>query len=178
MPGVAAGLSRSGTRRTDVLVAVLDWTIVMDTKTRQTYKKIYEWAEKAERPGGEFDWFAVDSDGCLAAFATAGFGPVPDSFFSLGLNSYLTLVGLIDDKLQGTRSVHSGGFLPYSERGFYAYDFRANESDQYEIAEIPGTPLRLLEAVELGFNQNMFVEFAGKFSESKLVIPEEFWNCR
>ncbi|MFO0884017.1 MAG: hypothetical protein U0894_07520 [Pirellulales bacterium] len=150
----------------------------MDRKTRQTYQTIYEWAEKAERPGGEFDWFAVDSDGHLAAFATAGFGPVPDSFFSLGLNSYLNLVGLVDDKLKGTRPVHSGGFLPYSERGFYAYDFRTTGSGQYEIAAIPSTPLRLPDAVVLGFSQDMFVEFAGKFSESKEVIPEVFWNCR
>ncbi len=150
----------------------------MDTKTRQTYQKIYEWAEKAERPGGEFDWFAVDSDGYLAAFATAGYGPVPDSFFDLGLDSYLKLVELVDDKLKGTLPIHSGGFLPYSERGLYAYDFRASESGQYEIAEIPKTPLTFLKVVELGFNQSMFVEFGGRFSENKEVIPEEFWSCR
>jgi hypothetical protein len=150
----------------------------MDTKTRRTYQKIFEWAEKAKRPGGEFDWFAVDSDGCLAAFATAGFGPVPESFFDLGLDTYLMLAELVDDKLSGKRHVHSGGFLPYAERGLYAYDFRATGSGQYEIAEIPSTPLRLLEAVELGFNQNMFVEFAGRFSETKEVIAEAFWNCR
>lgn len=37
-------------------------TITMNAKTLNTYRSIYSWAEKAQRPGGAFDWFAIDTD--------------------------------------------------------------------------------------------------------------------
>lgn len=30
-------------------------------------------------PGLEFDWFALDAEGCIGLFSSAGFGPVPAS---------------------------------------------------------------------------------------------------
>jgi len=37
---------------------------------------------RQEVEGGEFDWFAVDGNGHLGHFATAGYGPVPAAVLS------------------------------------------------------------------------------------------------
>jgi hypothetical protein len=124
------------------------------------------------------DWFAVDADGHLAAFVTAGYGPVPEAFFDIGLDTYLRLVELVEERLCGTERLLSGGFTPYADRGLYAYDFRMHESGQYEIAAKPVNPLTIENAEKLGLCRSMFVEFSGRFFNSMQVVPEVFWACR
>ena len=150
----------------------------MDIKTETTYRQIYGWAENAVRPGGEFDWFAIDAEGKIAAFLTGGFGPIPDLFFGQGVESYLTLVDLIESRLGCSSAIHSGGFEPISERGLFAYDFKAMDSGRYEIAATPSDPITFFEVRKFGLSRNMFVEFSGRFEDCNQIIPENFWNCR
>lgn len=150
----------------------------MDSKKLASYKKNYDRAEKAQRPGGEFDWYAIDADDHIAAFVTAGFGPVPELVFEIGIDLYLALVELIEDKLDHSLAIYSGGFLPYSERGLFAFDFCAWESGQYEISATPAVPLKLADAIGIGFEKKMFVPFKEKFSEVVQIIPEDHWRCR
>ncbi|WP_253159043.1 hypothetical protein [Stieleria tagensis] len=150
----------------------------MDAKTKKTYQKIFGWAENSERPGGEFDWFAVDKDDSVAAFSTAGFGPVPDVVFEIGLDAYLGLVDFIENALAHTSSLHSGGFTPYSERGIFVFDFRASESGQYELASAPIDPIKFEQLEKLGIDRGVLPRFQSKFAEMRTVIPEEHWTCR
>lgn len=113
----------------------------MDKRMKASYAKIYNWAATSQRPGGESDWFAYDADGYVAAFATGGLGPVPDSVFLAGLESYLQVIDAIELRCGNFAPLHSGGFTPYQQRGMYAYDFQPTESGQYRLVCTPHKPL-------------------------------------
>jgi hypothetical protein len=151
---------------------------MIDKKVLAAYQRIYKWASIGERPGGDFDWFAVDEKRNVAAFCTAGFGPIPELFFESGVESYLALVEVIERRLRHTKSLHSGGFGPYEERGLYVYDFKYRESGHYELESIPFSPVSLEDLIRFGIAQSNLIWFAGRFDETRLLNPESYWLCR
>ena len=72
----------------------------------------------SEIEGVEFDWFAVDSSGCLALFATAGAGFIP-STVSARFHDHAAMSDMLPSPRWGSLMVWDD----YSEVGLYVYDW-------------------------------------------------------
>ena len=68
--------------------------------------------------GVEFDWFAVDSSGCLALFATAGAGFIPPTV-SVRFHEHTAMSDMLPSPRWGSLMVWDD----YSEVGLYVYDW-------------------------------------------------------
>jgi hypothetical protein len=136
--------------------------------------------------GGEFDWFAVDADGHVGHFSTAGYGPVPlpvlerldaarlDELWSLGER-------LLDLPEVGQATGHLPGriddWLQLARRGLFGFDWKhwsgpylraATPSVAVSVADLPADRQQLVR----------LVEWAGvRFPEVESVRPEELCPC-
>jgi hypothetical protein len=72
----------------------------------------------SEIEGVEFDWFAVDSSGCLALFAPAGAGFIP-STVSARFHEHTAMSEMLPSPRWGSGMVWDD----YSELGLYVYDW-------------------------------------------------------
>ena len=93
--------------------------------------------------GIEFDWFAIDRDGRVALFATAGNGPVPTSVLA---------ASEAHDKIGEAISVSGLGTLAvwksYAQAGLYAYDWSDLKGSYVRVAEpSPGAKFEQAHAV-------------------------------
>jgi hypothetical protein len=124
--------------------------------------KAREMTVPAEVEGIEFDWFAVDSSGSLALFATAGAGFVP--------SLVLSHAGEHDAISQGVLSPHWGTekvWDGYADLGLWVYDWKLHEGPYFcvrkpshEMAE--GLRRRLLGVSSLP-------RFEGKFQHDETI---------
>jgi hypothetical protein len=112
--------------------------------------------------GREFDWFAVDSDGNIAMFATAGEGFVPDS---------VMLHVALYDELSECLPAQAGSLQvwdDYAAFGFYVFDWSL-PGGPYILERTPSTSMatelrqRILEISGLPIYPGLFSEL-GKLS--------------
>ncbi len=96
--------------------------------------------------GLEFDWLACDSDGFVALFSTAGFGPVPEE-----LPAMVDAVDAVLDRMRAlplTGDEHGTAdpdeWIAAAQRGFFAFDW-AHGHDRYEVEALPTRPVRIDE---------------------------------
>lgn len=82
--------------------------------------------------GVEFDWFAVDSSGCLALFATAGAGFVP-STVSARFHEHAAMSEMLPSPRWGSEMVWDD----YSDLGLYVYDWGGGRYDSYARIRTP-----------------------------------------
>lgn len=68
--------------------------------------------------GREFDWFAIDSEGNIGLFSTAGEGKVPDEVIE-AYTEHDKISELLDSPNWGSSEVWSD----YAALGFYVYDW-------------------------------------------------------
>ncbi|QEI08965.1 hypothetical protein FXN63_26280 [Pigmentiphaga aceris] len=80
--------------------------------------------------GMEFDWFAVDKDGNVALFATAGAGPVPEQVFA-SLAQHDELAEHIPVAGWGSSQVWNS----FAQAGLFAYDWRDAIKAYVRVAE-------------------------------------------
>lgn len=83
-----------------------------------------------ELQGVEFDWFAIDQDGSVALFATAGFGPVPASVLAASeahdaVGESIVITGF------GTYEV----WQSYAQAGLYVFDWSDSEGSYVRVSE-------------------------------------------
>jgi hypothetical protein len=81
--------------------------------------------------GIEFDWFATDSDGNLALFATAGEGFLPES-----VADYHADHSSLSDSLPAPRTGTPEVWKDYAALGLYVFDW-ALPSGPYEMRASP-----------------------------------------
>lgn len=116
--------------------------------------------------GIEFDWFAIDRDGNVALFATAGEGFVPQSVVKYHENH-----SSFSDSLPAPRTGTSEVWNDYATLGFYVFDW-ALPGGPYEMCASPSVPLtdelksEILAVPELP-------RFNGTFSGLKML---EHWQ--
>lgn len=115
--------------------------------------------------GREFDWFARDSSGALALFATAGCGAVPDCVLE---------TSRFHDQANDLVPVSGWGspqtWASYAAAGLFAYDWHA-PTKRYRRVAIPDGPappllIAALAAIELPI-------LAGHFSQALELRIEE-----
>ena len=108
--------------------------------------------------GREFDWFARDSSGALALFATAGSGAVPDCVLEAS-ELHDSANGLIPVSGWGSPQV----WASYTAAGLFAYDWH-EPSGRYRRVASPDGPalsalLAALGAVKLPALSGHFSQF-------------------
>ena len=106
----------------------------------------------AEHPfsGVEFDWLAIDTEGFIGFFSSAGVGSVPDK----ALRQSEILVNLVETILalpptcEGRYTMQQDTvhreWLEVSLRGLFAFDWSAYR-DRYELVAMPAVPTRIDE---------------------------------
>ena len=123
--------------------------------------------KKEEIQGGEFDWFAIDTDGNYALFATAGEGFVPDPPLSLA-DSFDAISDSVDTPNWGSVNVWDD----YAALGLYVFDWKLH-GGPYVRVRCPADT-RLGDLIDrLGGIDNI-PKFHGAFEETPSV--EEWSN--
>ena len=84
--------------------------------------RVYE----QELEGREFDWYAIDTEGNLALFSTAGEGFIPEYILN-----HFTKHDEISDSLESPNWGSNEVFFDYGKLGFYVFDW-----------DLPGGPYR------------------------------------
>ncbi|MGQ0798525.1 MAG: hypothetical protein ACT4NL_00225 [Pseudomarimonas sp.] len=115
--------------------------------------------------GREFDWFAADSEGRLALFATAGFGPVPDSVLSA-----TEAHDAVSDSLEVSDWGTSAVWESYALAGLYAYDWSDHQGSYLRVAQ----PAKLVPAALAAAIASIpgLLHFALSFSEVAAVTRD------
>jgi len=97
-------------------------------------------------------WLAADADGRLAAFVTAGEGPIPEALLTSSINIELIENLLLQLEIVGTAVNVTGvpnpnSFIELSRRGLFVYDWtdvyvsERQASGAYELVASPSTEL-------------------------------------
>jgi hypothetical protein len=99
--------------------------------------------ESQEIEGTEFDWFATDQDGRMALFATAGFGPVPESVLAV-TKAHDAVGRSLEVTGWGTTAVWES----YARAGLYAYDWSDSQGRYVRVTEPAASlPARVAAAI-------------------------------
>ena len=115
-------------------------------------------SSSVEIHGREFDWFALDTSGAVAIFATAGFGPAPESVLRCAA-AHDAVSEKIPVRGFGTIQV----WQSYSAAGIFAYDWNDSEGTYHQVAS-PDAPL--LQSVSELVVQMSLPVFARSFALS------------
>lgn len=96
--------------------------------------------------GFEFDWFAVDSEGNIGHFSTAGFGPTPHTVEIESHDSayefFCGLEELGDYELLTRRGGSNNDWIHTAKCGVFSYDWKHGEGPYLMIAR-PKVPIKL-----------------------------------
>lgn len=130
----------------------------------------------------EFDWYAFDRCGFVAAFSSYGCGVIP-SDCKLYRNAYNQLYELIsllprvtDGLLVYSGLGHCDDWIQYSQQGLFGYDYqdahRKTPLGQYDLITIPKEPIyidqlqlteelrRIVPFVDVEFGRDSAISFA------------------
>jgi len=81
-----------------------------------------------DRISAEFDWFAVDQNGSIGLFSTAGAGFIPQTVRS-NFHDHENISDSIDNPHWGTPDIWSD----YSEVGLYVYDWQQKKATYVRV---------------------------------------------
>jgi len=104
--------------------------------------------------GSEFDWVAVDKDGAIGYFATAGAGWIPEPVLSDGepfwnsLDIVISLPAITEVINRYSGSGHIVDWLNVAARGVFAFDWN-HTTKRYELVASPKILLELEDAGDL-----------------------------
>jgi hypothetical protein len=103
--------------------------------------------------GLEHDWLAVDADGRVALFSSAGGGVIPDAV-ACTIDAHDAAIAAILARPASTRALLAPAVLGentwrlVAERGLYAYDADPNGGPYRRVA-VPEVPARLDEVIAI-----------------------------
>lgn len=106
--------------------------------------------------GSEFDWVAVDRNGVVGYFASAGAGWIPESILSEAepfwdsLSVILSLPKISEVLNRCSSPHHILDWLEVAARGVFAFDWN-HGTKRYELVASPVSFLRLEDAGKLAF---------------------------
>jgi|SRR5690242_1597981 len=144
---------------------------------RRAYPEGYDWV-----------WIGSDCRGSLAAFVTAGEGPMPIQ----ALNSELPLFENVEEAIFRLPPVSKArllesmprpdSFTAMAERGFFVYDWRAvhrtAKANKYEQVAIPLSPIRSRQLPELLAQLAQEVRFSNLvFEDTRTLDVRTHFDC-
>lgn len=132
---------------------------------------------------GEFDWFAIDQEGQIAHFSSAGYGVIPTLVRDnvdqqLKLNEYFTKMV---EKVTTANLIRGKGkrddWLNMAQRGLYSYDFKHWDGPYILIAK-PDVPINIRILPDEIYTLLREVCFCNvDFRELESIRPEDFFPC-
>jgi len=136
---------------------------------------------RSQIEGYEFDWFAIDAEGLVGHFATAGEGSVP----KIVLEHIAEAESLAEELLRlpviGKATGHLPGnitdWLEMASRGLYSFDWQ-HSNGAYRLAATPSSELQIVVLPESLQEVLSRVRFANvRFRELPEVWPERECEC-
>ena len=127
--------------------------------------------------GIEFDWLGVDRHGHVAAFSTAGYGPVPVEVNQHHADVDVALDQIRELPVTGSAIVqHRGGgdysdWYAYSAKGFYAYDWQV-WAGPYQRISSPTVPISINQLPTELRAVAHFAEFPVSFADEPEITVE------
>lgn len=131
--------------------------------------------------GYEFDWFAIDAEGRVGHFSTAGAGLVPKVVLEhIGETEYLT-EELLRLPVKGQATGHLPGnikdWLEMAGRGVYSFDWQ-HSNEAYRLAATPSSELQVTSLPGALRAALSLVKFTNlRFRELAEVWPERECAC-
>jgi hypothetical protein len=168
----------------------MDGSIRVESNPRQWFRQ-KEVMTKQEYPV-QLDcvWVASDRDGHVAAFVTAGIGPIPALVLN---NPESLLVQEIEEailrlpKVSASRLIASvprpDSFIAMAERGFFVYDWSdvhrtVSLIDAYEPMACPVNPVSLDKLPESLRSHAARVRYsAGTFDHNECLKAKNYFEC-
>ena len=150
----------------------------------------FDSAKNGFRPFSDFEWYAVDRDGFIAFFTSAGFGPIPIVVFR-SESLYFEITRTISDLscCGGHRINIAGQLYPKPEdwvrmaqRGLFAYDWDSSNAGQYvscqpyQLIASPARPMNISELPQLIQNSLADIRFNVSFRECRELLVEESFD--
>lgn len=120
----------------------------------------------ADLKGIEFDWFAVDSEGNIAVFATAGEGFLPE-----GVAEHHEMHSAVAESLPASRVGTAEVWLDYADAGFYVFDW-ALPGGPYKLCASPKCELKSAVKQQI-VEVTQLPRFSGSFANMTKV---ESWQ--
>lgn len=120
----------------------------------------------ADLRGIEFDWFAADSEGNVALFATAGEGFLPE-----GVTENHELHTAVAESLPAPRVGTAEVWLDYADAGLYVFDWSL-PGGPYELRASPSCELKSAIKQQV-LAATYMPRFSGSFSRTTKV---ESWT--
>ena len=123
--------------------------------------------------GWEYDWGAIDINGCLGYFQSAGFGPIPQ-IYNDKLDGEFDLEELVLQRPIVTECVQVSDFnggddiltwLDIAKRGFFSYDWCRTKKHYYLVAA-PQKPIFRKDINNDLIDEFLVTEFDWEFDES------------
>ena len=119
-------------------------------------------------------WFAADADGRLAAFVTAGEGPIPEALLTSSfdiepIENHLLQLPIVGTAIDVTDVPNPNSFIELSRRGLFVYDWtdvhvsEHHASPAYELVASPS-----IELLERDLPANL-LQMATKLSQENSI---------
>lgn len=119
------------------------------------FHRIMATGKKRNFFGEEFDWLAVDRDGHVGHFSTAGYGPAPVAFTEQGRNqraAFEYIMALPKARLLVPLKIAGAGDLSdwqdMAKRGIFSFDHQDWNGPYQQVAQPLRQPLRIDELPE------------------------------
>jgi hypothetical protein len=94
------------------------------------------WQDLADQMNGtDFNWYAVDSEGCIGLFATAGEGWIPKSVAE-NLDEHRAISENLDEPHFGSLEI----WTDYAKLGFFVFDWGASGFSYRKMTDPIGKP--------------------------------------
>ena len=138
-------------------------------------------AMRSEIEGYEFDWFAVDAEGRVGHFSTAGHGAVPKVVLEHISQTESLTEGLLDLPVIGQATGYLAGnitdWLEMANRGVYSFDWQ-HSNGAYRLAATPSSELKVGALPEAMQASLRIVKFSRlRFHEVTEVWAERECEC-
>jgi hypothetical protein len=115
---------------------------------RKQWEDDFDWHREGLRPGGELDWYAVDSEKQVACFMTSGFAFVPKLVFRdketlWSIYNYFYQEPEDYTYVRQTSSLWEYDVSLHAKRGLYSYDNPSDIDKPYELVRTPKVPIHI-----------------------------------
>lgn len=139
--------------------------------------------------GCDYEWLALDSEGYVAIFTSAGCAPIPTSILRQASDADLLSAAVRDLPIKGKAHMlaplpRPDDYIYFSSRGLFAYDWRDlhrsshNCSNAYEMLSKPEHPIRIDEFPEQFRHALARIRFDTlSFRSEEKIAPQSLVSC-
>ncbi len=150
---------------------------------RTEWENGFDAHQKGWRPSNEFDWFALDLNGKVACFVTAGFALVPKLVFRdketlWKIYSYFYKEPEDYAYVRKTSSLLEYDVSHYANKGLYSYDNQSDINKPYQLVCSPKNPIHVTDVPsEIGKWLEPLTLRELSFGDSSTIDISKYFDC-